>query len=138
MRVEILQGVSGAGKSTYTNQQKGAFICSADDFFRGTKFDKTLLPKAHQFCFRDFMGEVLRKYPYIIVDNTNLTPESVSPYYLAGESYGYEVEIVRFNVDPEVAAERNVHKVPLWKVRQMHETLRQFKPMMGWKIRNHQ
>ena len=137
MKIEILQGISGAGKSTYADSRKDAMVCSADYFWRGAKMQPHLLPEAHRYCFRGFMGEVLRKNPYVIVDNTNLMAETVSPYYLAGDAYGYEVEIVRFNVSPEVAAERNVHSVPSWKVKQMHETLRHFKPMKNWKIRTH-
>jgi predicted kinase len=46
MKIEILQGISGAGKSTYADSRKEAIVCSADYFWRGAKMQPHLLPTA--------------------------------------------------------------------------------------------
>ena len=70
---------------------------------------------AHQECFRKFINEIIldkADESDIVVDNTNLHASEISPYYLAAESFGYEVQILRIHYDPNVAFERQQHRVP--------------------------
>jgi predicted kinase len=97
MKVTVLRGISGSGKSTWAKAQEGAVIVSTDDYFviDGKRvFDKDKLQENHQKCFRAFMDAVMAKVPWIIVDNTNISAWEFAPYVLAGRTYGYDVEIV--------------------------------------------
>lgn len=122
MKVIILSGISGAGKSTYIKKNHpNAIVCSADDFFMidgEYRFDPTKLGQAHATCFRKYLNQLSFATGYsphsedIVVDNTNTTAMEISPYVLAAEAYGVEYEIVTLVVDPSIATKRNVHKVP--------------------------
>jgi predicted kinase len=114
-QVQILVGVSGAGKSTYLKGRGDGSIVSADHFFEkdGTyRFVSDQLGEAHASCLRAFVSALLFKENRIYVDNTNCTLVEISPYYNLARAYGYEVVLVRFRVDPAVAFARNTHGVP--------------------------
>lgn len=101
MRITILRGISGSGKSYWANQRRDqAVIVSADAYFFDAngeyRFDIEQLAEHHRQCFRDFLRAVTEQTPWIIVDNTNISAWEFSPYVLAGESYGYEVQILSF------------------------------------------
>lgn len=137
-QVKIMQGVSGAGKSTFVSELKkkshGRYsVCSADDFFGPEyKFDPRNLPQAHQACLRTFIDD-LRNQPdgLIVVDNTNTTVSEVAPYYACAEAYGWKPEIVCIHCpDVEVAIARNVHKVPAAAIRGMADRLSHFTDTM--------
>jgi predicted kinase len=89
-KVLILRGVPGAGKSTYAKTIPGATIVSADDYFMksdGTyAYNRDLIQKAHEFCFREFLAAAEADKPTIIVDNTNVQAWEISPYYLSGKA----------------------------------------------------
>lgn len=114
-RVIIMRGVSGSGKSTYAKKQfPNSTIVSADLYFErnGTyTFDRTKLPYAHQWCWKQFFEAVQRGDQTIVVDNTNTSVAEISPYILPAEAYGYSVEIITLEVDPATAAKRNIHQV---------------------------
>jgi predicted kinase len=115
MRVIIMRGLPGSGKTTYAqnNFPKAAHI-SADQFFTqpdsSYQFDITKLPEAHRYCFKKFIEAVQRQEREIVVDNTSLTVWEIAPYILAGESYGYEVEIIAIQCKPEIAFKRALHR----------------------------
>lgn len=136
--VLILQGLPGAGKTHFTQGMK-AVICSADDFFYtlgGGKyaFNVTRLGEAHGSCFRKFIKACQDGEEAIVVDNTNTTANEIAPYVLAGEAYGYNVSILRILCDPEVAASRNQHGVPLETIRKMAQRIASFDPPPWWKV----
>lgn len=83
-------------------------------------FDPSLISQSHHECFRAFVSRALDAASTIIVDNTNINAAEIAPYVLAGESYGYEVEIVRVETPLEVCLERNTHMVPREIVERMH------------------
>lgn len=151
-QVIILQGISGSGKTTYASKLRDAAkakglsarVVSADHFFESDheyRFDPTKLSEAHGSCFRRFLASVNPKsgddqntMDLIIVDNTNTGAVEIAPYVLAAEAYGWEVEIHRINCDPEVAAARNVHRVPRATVqKQAHRLAGQVYPSR-WKV----
>jgi predicted kinase len=119
MKVIILRGISGCGKSTWTkNHHPNATIASADDSFRlpdGT-YDFSnhaqRIHAAHLACFQAFIQAILRKDPFIIVDNTNLQTWEISPYVMPAQSFGYEVTILTIVCDPEVAIARKDWNAP--------------------------
>jgi predicted kinase len=60
----------------------------------------------------------------IVVDNTNCTIAEIAPYVALAQAYGAEVEIVRINIDPEIAHERNTHGLVLGSVLNQHAALK--------------
>jgi tRNA uridine 5-carbamoylmethylation protein Kti12 len=129
-KVMVLSGCSGSGKSTFALELGEVVasntiitIVSADSFFvqedESYAFDPAKLGEAHGACFRAFMKAVMRPVDewsndIVIVDNTNTSIGEITPYWLAGQAYGWDVAIVRMAV-PEwgvsAAAARNVHGV---------------------------
>lgn len=124
MRVIIMQGVPGSGKSTFTRSveetAKGSVtVCSADHYFTDPvsgeyRFNPAGLGEAHASCMRAFLRacEDASSSSTVIVDNTNITIDQMSPYYLVARAFKASVEIVRVECDPAIAADRNSHGVP--------------------------
>jgi hypothetical protein len=116
MKVVILSGIPGSGKSTYA-ASLGATICSADDYmidWHGKyHFDAANLGRCHALCMRHFVNHcVTWKSSLIVVDNTNLAAAEISPYALVATAFDYSVEIHRIYCDPSVAFARQTHGVP--------------------------
>lgn len=154
-RVVVLQGVSGAGKSTYGRalteaaRAEGlhAVMVSADDYFvqlgGGTyTFVASKLQEAHAACFREFIHHLTSETQaatgrahLIVVDNTNTTLHELSPYLLAAQAFGYEAVVHRVLCDPAVAAARNVHGVPTTSVRAMADRIMRERLPARWAVR---
>lgn len=131
MKVFILRGGSGAGKSTWVkNNHSDAKVYSADTFFMVDgeyKFDPTKLPQAHAQCLRKFVehcqGTSEDDKSVVIVDNTNTSVSEFAPYAQVAQVYGHEVSIVTFLYDPVKAHARNTHGTPLKACIEMHKRL---------------
>ena len=110
MRVIVLRGVSGSGKSTWASHFKNkATIVSTDDLFYVDgvyRHDATKLGEYHGRTFRRFLEALEQKDALIIVDNTNIETWEFSPYVLAGEAFGYAVELLTFFCSLETALAR--------------------------------
>lgn len=144
MRVVILSGISGSGKSTIAaalaaNAENGkAVICSADDFFMqdGTyKFDFTKRGAAHAACLRKFVALITECENDIVVDNTNTSAVEIAPYVALAAAYGVECEIVTILIDPVVAAQRNTHGVPEAGCKRMDAALRSRQLPPFWNVK---
>lgn len=137
--VIIMSGIPGSGKSTYTkNHYPTAVICSADQYFSQDgeyRFDFRKLGPAHGMCLRNFTQALLSEADStIVVDNTNTTTEEIAPYYSLAKAYGATVHLISFSCEPEVAADRNVHQVPLAACEMMSKRLRDLKFPKHWKF----
>jgi predicted kinase len=131
MKVYILRGISGAGKSTYARYlqktEGEVLICSADAYMDdgngGYHFDSRRLEDAHKYCLRTFIDGLQKRWPVIVLDNTNITWHEFRPYVVVAEAFDYEVEIVMITVDPEMAADRTRHDVPLKSLKSRFKAL---------------
>jgi len=130
MKVIILRGGSGAGKSTWVKKNHSdAFVVSADLFFMVDgeyKFDITKIGEAHATCLRSFVA-ICQNPPAelstVIVDNTNTTVAELAPYAQVALVYGHELQLFTFLYDPVVAAKRSTHGRPLKGCVEMHQRL---------------
>lgn len=148
MKVLIMRGLPGSGKSTYLKcnvlsgfQGADCVVCSADDYHMKDgkyQFNPTNVGKAHDACLEKFLNTILdvardrgtQKFadylgvPYLIVDNTNTSVWEIAPYYRLAELHGIPVQILRFEIDPWAACKRNQHQVPAERIFRMYDTLR--------------
>lgn len=127
MRVTILRGVSGSGKSTWARTQAPqAYVVSTDTYFiqpdGSILFEGAKLQEFHRRAFRDFMEAVFRKEPWIVVDNTNILMAEFAPYIAVAEAYDYQVELLTLDCSVETARARK-QLVAEWKVQQKFKEL---------------
>ncbi len=144
-----MRGIPGSGKSTYAERavdtlpsdQVGA-ICSADNFFINEsgeyKFDLSKIGLAHASCFDGFLhGLRTMKAGYIhllVVDNTNVKAWELSPYIQLAKHHRFDLEVVRFHIDPAIAGPRNKHGVPQEAVDRMAKGMERLPPALGREI----
>lgn len=144
MKVQVLRGVPGCGKSRYAKSLHNARVVSADQFFEGPdgsyNFDPAKIGAAHSDCLRRYLALLNIINPHampelLVVDNTNASIAEMAPYVALAAAHGFEVEIVEFVCDPAVAAARNVHGVPAEIVQKIHDIARANDPLIPpwWK-----
>ncbi len=109
MRVVVLCGLPGSGKSSYLDGLRVAGLSS--DHLRQLLADDEADQSIHQQVF-ETLRYLLRQRlalgrPVTYIDATNLTPEERHPYIAIGRAYGCEIEAVFFDVPLEICLERN-------------------------------
>lgn len=139
MRIIIMRGVSGSGKSTYTKKYyPDAVVCSADDYFIEPvtlkyDFKPALIGEAHKWCMHKFVEYATRPVEsqpeVVVVDNTHTMLWEFSGYVQVAEAYGHSVEIVRMETPVAVCAARNTHGVPAKAVESMAQ---RFQKCLPW------
>lgn len=138
MRAIILCGIPGSGKSTYARKTyPNHVILSADNYFMidGVyRYDESKIQEAHSDCLRRFVHECEWGCHNLVVDNTNTKVTDIAPYHAIATAYGYEVNILVIEADPEVAFQRNVHGVPLEMCRKMALRLKGLVVPSWWSI----
>lgn len=123
MKVKIMCGSSGSGKTTYAGKHfPGATVCSADHFFidgeGNYNFEGSKISEAHAECLKKFNKIVQNTDDVdavVVVDNTNTTVAEIAPYAALALAYGHELEIIKFVIksdEIEKIAARNAHGVP--------------------------
>lgn len=147
MKVLILRGVQGSGKShfvdVYFKNEDLWFtvvftvVVSADHHFMKDgvyKFDISKLGEAHAACMRTFLEWMATKtVDILLVDNTNVTAWEIAPYVLVAQAFSCEVAVLTIHCDPKVAAARNLHGVPEEVVIRKHEQLQAEKLPPMWR-----
>jgi predicted kinase len=109
MRIVVLVGLPGSGKSTYIRQAGGGGLSS--DGIRGMLADDETDQSIHEPVFQTLRYLLRQRLalgrPVTYIDATNLTPQERSPYIGIGKSYGCDVEAVFLDVPLDVCIARN-------------------------------
>lgn len=117
MKLIIIRGFPGSGKSTYAKKHYPKHIkIEADDWFVKGKeyiFDPKELSSAHTFCAlkTEFY---LRKGKSVVVSNTFTQYWEMIPYFELAKKYGIHCEIIEMKT-----AYGNIHGVPKSKLTSM-------------------
>jgi len=144
MRVYILRGVSGAGKSHMALRRcemaasKACTIISADTYMVDEEgvylFSAAKLQECHRRCLAHFIELLQRKeHDVIYVDNTNTRLVEVAPYYRVAEALQAEVRVITVLCDPVTAWERSEHVTELALIIDQHNRLMSEPTFPFWK-----
>jgi len=112
MRIVVLVGLPGCGKTTYL-EQMGANGLSSDAVRKllvDDETDQSIHDRVFQTIRYLLRHRIELRRPVTYIDATNLTPEERSPYIGIGKSYGCQLEAVFFEVPLEVCRERNARR----------------------------
>jgi predicted kinase len=109
MRIVLLVGLPGSGKSTYLERLGVQGLSS--DAVRGLLADDETDQSIHREVFATLRYLLRRRLalqrPVTYLDATHLTVRERRPYVKMGQLYGCAVEAVFFDVPLEVCRERN-------------------------------
>jgi predicted kinase len=112
MRIVVLVGLPGCGKSTWLKRNGGKGISSdavrrllADD-----ETDQSIHPQVFQTVRYLLEQRLAIGRPVTYIDATNLTPEERRPYIEIARAHGCEIEAVWFDVPLAVCLERNARR----------------------------
>lgn len=109
MRIVVLVGLPGSGKSTYLERMGAGGLSS--DAIRGLLADDETDQTIHERVFQTMRYLVRQRLaigrPVTYIDATNLRPEERRPYLEIGQQHGCEVEAVFFDAPLGVCRERN-------------------------------
>ena|SRR5947209_2742583 len=112
MRIVVLVGLPGSGKSTYLAAVGGGGLSS--DLIRKLLADDETDQTIHDAVFRTLRFLLYRRIaigrPVTYIDATNLTPEERRPYLRIGKLHHCEVEAVYFDVPLEECRQRNARR----------------------------
>ena len=136
MRLTIMRGVQGSGKTRYVkNHFPHASVCSADSFFErlGT-WNPRYIMEAHKECFNTCIKYMDEGRPHIVVDNVNALVRHFQHYVEEADKRGYNTDIIRLDVNPYFAATRNIHKVPLKTILKMHKLMERCPPQYNERV----
>jgi len=109
MRIVVLVGLPGSGKSTWLARMGGGGISS--DTVRGLladdESDQTINARVFQTVRYLLQQRIEVGRPVTVIDATNLTPAERSPYIAIGSAHGCEVEAVFFDIPLDICRQRN-------------------------------
>lgn len=112
MRIVVLVGLPGSGKSTYL-AQLGVPGLSSDairNLLADDETDQTIHDRVFQTLRYLLRQRLTIGRPVTFIDATNLTVEERRPYIGIGKSYGCQVEALFFDVPLEVCRARNAQR----------------------------
>lgn len=109
MRVVVLVGLPGSGKSTFLQQANAVGLSS--DSIRGWLADDETDQTIHDRVFQTLRYLLRHRLalgrPATYIDATNLAVLERAPYIGIGKSYGCEIEAVFFDIPLDVCRARN-------------------------------
>ena len=109
MRIVVLVGLPGSGKSTYLKRM-GAVGLSSDavrKVLADDETDQTIHVRVFQTIRYLLEQRIAIGRPVTYIDATSLTPEERAPYLEIGRAHQCEVEAVFFDIPLDVCLERN-------------------------------
>jgi len=112
MRIVVLVGLPGAGKSTYLARM-GVRGLSSDEIRKllaDDETDQSIHPRVFQTLRYLLEQRLAIGRPVTYIDATNLTPEERRPYVEIGRSWECDVEAVFFDVPLEICLDRNARR----------------------------
>jgi predicted kinase len=112
MRIVVLVGLPGSGKSTYL-ERLGVTGLSSDairSLLADDETDKTIHDRVFQTLRYLLWQRLAIGRPVTYIDATNLTVEERRPYIGIGKAYGCDVEAVFFDLPLEVCRARNARR----------------------------
>ncbi len=140
MQLLILRGIPGCGKSTFAHQwlrdNPNGIRVNRDDirmqmFGKEVGVDEDIVTSVeHQM-----VETALKRGRSVIVDDTNIRHKYIKAFVSIAKRHGVAVAIKQFNVDVDVAVERNTVRaalggrdVPEMVIRKMHQQLKSSGP----------
>jgi predicted kinase len=112
MRIVVLVGLPGSGKSTYLERIGAAGLSS--DAVRKLLADDEGDQTIHAYVFQTIRYLLEQRLaigrPVTYIDATSLTREERAPYLAIGRAHGCQVEAVFFDVPLEVCLDRNARR----------------------------
>jgi predicted kinase len=112
MRIVILVGLPGSGKSTYL-ERLGVSGLSSDAIRRllaDDETDQTINHRVFQTLRYLLRQRIAAGRPVTYIDATNLTPDERRPYIQIGRRFGCEIEALFFDVPLNVCMARNAQR----------------------------
>jgi predicted kinase len=112
MRIVVLVGLPGAGKSTWL-ERMGVSSLSSDairKLLADDEDDQTIHARVFQTLRYLLVKRLAIGRPVTYIDATNLTPAERAPYIRIGKAHECEVEAVFFDVPLEVCRARNARR----------------------------
>ncbi|MGO9262350.1 MAG: AAA family ATPase [Bryobacteraceae bacterium] len=109
MRIVVLVGLPGSGKSTYLKRigVEGLSSDAIRKWLTDDETDQTIHDRVFETVRYLLRQRLSLDRPVTYIDATNLTVAERAPYLGIGRSYGCDVEALFFDVPPEVCRERN-------------------------------
>src|ERR1017187_6675476 len=112
MRIVVLVGLPGSGKSTYLERMGVRGLAS--DTIRGLLADDERDQTIHERVFQTLRYLLRQRLaigrPLTYIDATNLRPEERRPYLEIGREFGCGVEALFFDIPLAVCRQRNAQR----------------------------
>lgn len=145
----VMSGIPGAGKTFVAEQMLAKNASKGMDGIRLSNDDVNDPENASSiaadscfydvypdgYCFRNAINEMELGEDLIIIDNINLSVMDIVPYVLLAKAFGYECEIVRVSVDPQVAFSRQKRGLSAEEHAELHNEFENQKFPDSWNVR---